>query len=123
MKGDAAEAKRQLEAAASKVEKPQDIWLEIGAIDDEMHLVLTLIVSFCLVFAILAAKFESLKIPFVVISVVPLALVCVVATLYGTEPSMLASRPSNVIFTSKECKDLCFLYLYSSQSPYGPNQN
>lgn len=89
VKGDAAEAKRQLEAAASRVEKPQDIWLEIGAVDDEMKemlddLMLTLIVSFCLVFAILAAKFESLKIPFVVISVVPLALVCVVATLYAT---------------------------------------
>lgn len=89
VKGDVAEAKRQLEAAASRVEKPQDIWLEIGAVDDEMKemlddLVLTLIVSFCLVFAILAAKFESLKIPFVVISVVPLALVCVVATLYAT---------------------------------------
>ncbi len=89
VKGDAAEAKRQLEAAANRVEKPQDIWLEIGAVDDEMKemlddLVLTLIVSFCLVFAILAAKFESLKIPFVVISVVPLALVCVVATLYAT---------------------------------------
>ncbi len=88
VKGDVAEAKRQLEAAASRVEKPQDIWLEIGAVDDEMKemlddLVLTLIVSFCLVFAILAAKFESLKIPFVVISVVPLALVCVVATLYA----------------------------------------
>ncbi|MYB67369.1 MAG: efflux RND transporter permease subunit [Gemmatimonadetes bacterium] len=89
VKGDATEAKRQLEAAASRVEKPQDIWLEIGAVDEEMQemlddLSLTLIVSFCLVFAILAAKFESLKIPFVVISVVPLALVCVVATLYAT---------------------------------------
>lgn len=87
--GDAVEAKRQLEAAASRVEKPQDIWLEIGAVDEEMQqmladLSLTLVVSFCLVFAILAAKFESLKIPFVVISVVPLALVCVVATLYAT---------------------------------------
>lgn len=89
VQGDAAAAKRQLEVAASRVEKPQDIWLEIGAIDEEMQemlddLVLTLIVSFCLVFAILAAKFESLKIPFVVIAVVPLALVCVVATLYAT---------------------------------------
>ena len=89
VKGDAAEAKRQLEVAASRVEKPQDVWLEIGAVDDEMQemlddLSLTLVVSFCLVFAILAAKFESLKIPFVVISVVPLALVCVVATLYAT---------------------------------------
>ena len=89
VKGDATEAKRQLEAAASRVEKPQDIWLEIGAVDEEMQemladLSLTLVISFCLVFAILAAKFESLKIPFVVISVVPLALVCVVATLYAT---------------------------------------
>ena len=89
VQGDAAEAKRQLEAAASGIEKPQDVWLEIGAVDDEMQemladLVLTLVVSFCLVFAILAAKFESLKIPFVVIAVVPLALVCVVATLYAT---------------------------------------
>ena len=89
VQGDAAEAKRQLEAAASRVEKPPDIWLEIGAVDAEMQemlddLSLTLVVSFCLVFAILAAKFESLKIPFVVISVVPLALVCVVATLYAT---------------------------------------
>ena len=89
VQGDAAEAKRQLEDDASRVEKPQDVWLEIGAVDDEMQemladLSLTLVVSFCLVFAILAAKFESLKIPFVVISVVPLALVCVVATLYAT---------------------------------------
>ena len=89
VQGGAAEAKRQLEAAASRVEKPQDVWLEIGAVDEEMQemlddLSLTLVVSFCLVFAILAAKFESLKIPFVVISVVPLALVCVVATLYAT---------------------------------------
>ena len=93
VKGDAAEAKRQLEAAASRVEKPQDIWLEIGAVDDEMQemladLSLTLVISFCLVFAILAAKFESLKIPFVVISVVPLALICVVATLYATGQSL-----------------------------------
>ncbi len=89
VQGDAAAAKRQLENAASRVEKPQDVWLEIGAIDEEMQqmlddLALTLVVSFCLVFAILAAKFESLRIPFVVIAVVPLALVCVVATLYAT---------------------------------------
>jgi HAE1 family hydrophobic/amphiphilic exporter-1 len=89
VQGDAAEAKRQLERAASEIEKPRDMWLEIGAVDDEMQamladLALTLVVSFCLVFAILAAKFESLKIPFVVIAVVPLALVCVVATLYAT---------------------------------------
>lgn len=89
VQGNAAEAKRQLEAATSGLEKPPSVWLEIGAIDPELQemladLVLTLIVSFCLVFAILAAKFESLKIPFVVISVVPLALVCVVATLYAT---------------------------------------
>lgn len=89
VQGNAAAAKRQLEAAASRVEKPQDVWLEIGAVDDEMKemladLTLTLVVSFCLVFAILAAKFESLKIPLVIIAVVPLALVCVVATLYAT---------------------------------------
>ena len=89
VQGNAAEAKRQLAAAARGLEKPQSVWLEIGAIDEELQemladLVLTLVVSFCLVFAILAAKFESLKIPFVVISVVPLALVCVVATLHAT---------------------------------------
>ena len=89
VQGDAAEAKRQLEAAARGIEKPPSVWLEIGVLDDELQetladLVLTLVVSFCLVFAILAAKFESLKVPFVVISVVPLALVCVVATLYAT---------------------------------------
>ena len=89
VQGDASEAKRQLEAAASGIEKPQSVWLEIGAVDEEMQemladLSLTLVISFCLVFAILAAKFESLKIPFVVIAVVPLALVCVVATLYAT---------------------------------------
>ncbi len=89
VQGDAAAAERQLAAAASRIEKPQDVWLEIGVGDEEMQemlddLSLTLIVSFCLVFAILAAKFESLKIPFVVISIAPLALVCVVATLYAT---------------------------------------
>ena len=89
VQGNVAEAKRQLAAAADRLAKPQDVWLEIGAVDAEMQemladLALALAVSFCLVFAILAAKFESLKMPFVVIAVVPLALVCAVATLYAT---------------------------------------
>ncbi len=89
VQGDAAAAKQQVAAFVRTLEKPQSIWLEIGAVDEEMQAVLadlslTLVVSFCLIFAILAAKFESLKIPFVVIAVVPLALVCAGATLYAT---------------------------------------
>ena len=37
VQGDASEAKRQLEAAASGIEKPQSVWLEIGAVDEEMQ--------------------------------------------------------------------------------------
>ncbi len=86
---DVAQARAQLTALLDRLKIPSGYWIEIGAQYAEMqehyrNLYLILSISVILVYFILAAQFESLKVPFVIVVAVPLASIGVVLSLWLT---------------------------------------
>ncbi len=90
---DFAEAKARLNEFLPQLAIPAGYWIEIGTQHTELqghyqNLYLILSISIVLVYFILAAQFESLVVPFVIVVAVPLASIGVVCTLWLTGNSL-----------------------------------
>lgn len=86
---DFAQAKARLDEFLPQLAIPDGYWIEIGTQHAELqehyqNLYLILFISIVLVYFILAAQFESLAVPFVIVVAVPLASIGVVCTLWLT---------------------------------------
>ncbi len=86
---DFAQAKARLNEFLPQLAIPDGYWIEIGTQYAELqehyqNLYLILFISIVLVYFILAAQFESLAVPFVIVVAVPLASIGVVCTLWLT---------------------------------------
>ena len=84
-----AQAEARLSEFLSAVSIPDGYWIEIGTQHAELqehyqNLYLILFISIVLVYFILAAQFESLAVPFVIVVAVPLASIGVICTLWLT---------------------------------------
>ncbi len=86
---DFAQAEAQLNEFLPQLAIPDGYWIEIGTQHAELqehyqNLYLILFISIVLVYFILAAQFESLAVPFVIVVAVPLASIGVICTLWLT---------------------------------------
>ena len=86
---DFAQAKARLNEFLPQLAIPNGYWIEIGTQHAELqehyqNLYLILSISIVLVYFILAAQFESLAVPFVIVVAVPLASIGVICTLWLT---------------------------------------
>ncbi len=86
---DFAQAKARLNEFLPQLAIPAGYWIEIGTQQAELqehyqNLYLILFISIVLVYFILAAQFESLAVPFVIVVAVPLASIGVICTLWLT---------------------------------------
>ena len=83
---------REIAAMISQLDLPEDVQVQLGARHAEMlrsfrELAFAFLLAFILVFMILAAQFESVKLPFIIIFSIPLALIGVVVGLLLTGQS------------------------------------
>ena len=86
---DFAQAKARLDEYLPQLTIPDGYWIEIGTQYAELqehyqNLYLILFISIVLVYFILAAQFESLAVPFVIVVAVPFASIGVICTLWLT---------------------------------------